>query len=745
MGLQSLLAKVGRSDPASVRHLVNVLDEEGRSCLVLAARGGHVHAAALLLSNGADVTSQPPTCKAGKHGTALHEAAARCHVDLANMLLSYGANPFLANAGGVTPVEAAKLAGSARIVEAFYARARWRGELLVRWTGFFGASWKKRTVVVMDHYPFTGTPGSPPQGRTQLWIEAEGKPAEAPRARMWLDGSSTFVRDADALLCLHADHPSPPSSTHVYWRRACGRPCVFLRSANSLPGSAPFAGFLSACSTAGGPHAGGGRAPIPLPAMSVGWLDGASGSPMPPATVLPGVPPLVQASSSTGGGGHSRTTSEQILPRPSTAHTQSISYGGAGSSGGGGTPPAARARPRSAIPAPQSPAQSDAWSASLAGGRPALGRAPLPTQLGAPPLPPPQQGAWAYAHTDANSARQGESDAEFAVRLATQSSGGGDAGSSGGGHSTPRTRNAPLQPPPPFEAAPSAPPDPSLLGSWAGPPPARPAAAPATMDAAEHELSEQRLTAKLCRRTAEVAALRQEVQVNRQMIDVRRRLNAMQSDTLRDVQRPQTHAAPRLGQQSSLFGAPAAPSLGHQSPAHAALETLRFGRNSSHVGAPAAPRQASQAAAQQGQAGPSRAAAGLSLLGAHAANSAPRQAAAGARQGRAESSAWEALCNPAAGHGGHGGGTERSAAAAAPWHRWTRDSGAAAGAGRSTNDEDDDAGCCVICLEAPRAAGFLHGDTVHRCVCRGCAPNIRVGDPCPLCRLSVERVLLGVY
>ncbi|KAG1662277.1 hypothetical protein FOA52_002166 [Chlamydomonas sp. UWO 241] len=56
----------------------------------------------------------------------------------------------------------------------------------------------------------------------------------------------------------------------------------------------------------------------------------------------------------------------------------------------------------------------------------------------------------------------------------------------------------------------------------------------------------------------------------------------------------------------------------------------------------------------------------------------------------------------------------------------------------------EDAGCCAICLEASPSAGFLHGDTVHR-VCRGCTPVACVGDPCPMCRLPVDRVLLGVY
>nr|BCL66252.1 hypothetical protein [Volvox reticuliferus] len=51
---------------------------------------------------------------------------------------------------------------------------------------------------------------------------------------------------------------------------------------------------------------------------------------------------------------------------------------------------------------------------------------------------------------------------------------------------------------------------------------------------------------------------------------------------------------------------------------------------------------------------------------------------------------------------------------------------------------------CIICLNAPKEVGFLHGDSVHRCVCRHCSERIAVGALCPLCRQPVERVL-GVY
>ena len=48
---------------------------------------------------------------------------------------------------------------------------------------------------------------------------------------------------------------------------------------------------------------------------------------------------------------------------------------------------------------------------------------------------------------------------------------------------------------------------------------------------------------------------------------------------------------------------------------------------------------------------------------------------------------------------------------------------------------------CVICQDAPALVGFLHGSTVHRCVCAPCADRIGVAGTCPVCRATVEKVL----
>ncbi|CAD7704820.1 unnamed protein product [Ostreobium quekettii] len=63
------------------------------------------------------------------------------------------------------------------------------------------------------------------------------------------------------------------------------------------------------------------------------------------------------------------------------------------------------------------------------------------------------------------------------------------------------------------------------------------------------------------------------------------------------------------------------------------------------------------------------------------------------------------------------------------------------GAGDGENDSDDD--ICVICLDGPKEAGFVHGDSVHRCVCNACADNMmrQQHRSCPVCRQNIEKVL----
>ncbi|PNH02666.1 hypothetical protein TSOC_011333 [Tetrabaena socialis] len=56
--------------------------------------------------------------------------------------------------------------------------------------------------------------------------------------------------------------------------------------------------------------------------------------------------------------------------------------------------------------------------------------------------------------------------------------------------------------------------------------------------------------------------------------------------------------------------------------------------------------------------------------------------------------------------------------------------------------------CCLVCLDAPREHGFLHGGSMHIGVCGGCAARLaaekrRRGSRllCPVCREPVERMV----
>lgn len=46
-------------------------------------------------------------------------------------------------------------------------------------------------------------------------------------------------------------------------------------------------------------------------------------------------------------------------------------------------------------------------------------------------------------------------------------------------------------------------------------------------------------------------------------------------------------------------------------------------------------------------------------------------------------------------------------------------------------------GMCVICWDSISAVGLQHGDTVHLCLCSGCADLVGPGQACPMCNQPV--------
>lgn len=57
-------------------------------------------------------------------------------------------------------------------------------------------------------------------------------------------------------------------------------------------------------------------------------------------------------------------------------------------------------------------------------------------------------------------------------------------------------------------------------------------------------------------------------------------------------------------------------------------------------------------------------------------------------------------------------------------------------------EDTDDNSKCIICMEQPKNATVIHGDTGHCCCCWPCAQVLKYrGDPCPICRAPIDHVI----
>ncbi|KAL4436738.1 hypothetical protein ABPG75_003877 [Micractinium tetrahymenae] len=72
---------------------------------------------------------------------------------------------------------------------------------------------------------------------------------------------------------------------------------------------------------------------------------------------------------------------------------------------------------------------------------------------------------------------------------------------------------------------------------------------------------------------------------------------------------------------------------------------------------------------------------------------------------------------------------------------------AGAGGSGSCNPFDADPDTCVVCLDAPATAGVLHGDSVHKCLCKDCAAMLKADkiENCPMCREKVDAYIMRVF
>lgn len=66
--------------------------------------------------------------------------------------------------------------------------------------------------------------------------------------------------------------------------------------------------------------------------------------------------------------------------------------------------------------------------------------------------------------------------------------------------------------------------------------------------------------------------------------------------------------------------------------------------------------------------------------------------------------------------------------------------------GQDSMEMDDD-NLCVVCLDKPKCCGFVHGTSMHRCVCQDCAKRLQEsGDGlCPVCRQKIEHVITDFF
>ena len=59
-----------------------------------------------------------------------------------------------------------------------------------------------------------------------------------------------------------------------------------------------------------------------------------------------------------------------------------------------------------------------------------------------------------------------------------------------------------------------------------------------------------------------------------------------------------------------------------------------------------------------------------------------------------------------------------------------------------SEDAVDDNCKCIICMELPKNATLIHGDSGHCCCCWTCAIILKQrGDPCPICRARIKKVI----
>lgn len=316
----SKLQKVISALQGSGRFLPSVhlkyIDKDGRTALQLAAARNFHSCARKLLECGADV--HYINTKELKSGTALHEATSHRHEAMAELLLTYGANPFMCNGLGRTCMDQAVMEESGNLLRRFEQMAKWKGTVAVKVNKLGGITtgFKARYLVVVPHIPFPTTTTTSAhqtqaqaltqpnlsQPKTQMWVYKDNS-AIAPKSRMWLDGASIVMTSPnDAVLRLHASHK--PLSGDLCVKHDRGY-CINLRIADATTASATaLEQFVSLVASGGGGVSVLDQAYPTMPSLAVPSLSSLSTTPRTSAPSTTWV-----------------TATHHLLPRPPVAPT----------------------------------------------------------------------------------------------------------------------------------------------------------------------------------------------------------------------------------------------------------------------------------------------------------------------------------------------------------------------------------------------------------------------------------------
>ncbi|GLC38078.1 hypothetical protein PLESTF_000313000 [Pleodorina starrii] len=737
-------------------------DKSGRTPLLVAASKNHYQVLQQLIRLGADLSYINP-CR-DSPGGALHEAAARRHEAAVELLLAAGANPFAANAAGRTALDEAVLSGHSGVVRAIEKYAEFSGTVAfkIRAMGGLSSKYKARWAVLMPYLPFRSGSGSkpaaaaaaaepqrpppPPPSRRLLWLYKD-KASVSPRCRLWVDGAVVETKGpagTDGSLRLHTSHGEPVGDLATTYSHGY---CVAFRPADLTPAAAAVHHRLvTLLSSPPPPPPPPSPSPLPQQQPQATGLPVAipnavpyPPTPPPPALAQPGAAtpppppppfyPLVAPVVAFGGG-----SVLLVPPPPPQAAAGGVPAPAAAAAvpQGGGVQP--QAYPGAAGPCPmasplslhqhqqqqqQQQRQRQATpgaagaapgaAAAAAAGRPrrgseesvsgAVSGAGEARPAGAAACEPAVLGRGRGGEVvgerfiEGMAALPGESDEAFAARLAS-------AISITSGHSQDNLfpqQQQPLQLQRSARSETAS--EPTSSSSNLAPPPFAAQTTP--------------------------GALRQQQR---------------QSDTALSHGPGAAAAASRLtsgdgGGGLSLINFHSDPGNGPQGgPAGASAASAAPSRSGGGVG----PQRPGAQRPAQGPRGDDDDDLDMDTVNALIA-AAGGAAAAGTPGGTPAAPQARSPCSAAAAPSAPPAYALDGHPAASP-HR----PAAAAAAPPSSPSPADSEWECIICLNAAKEVGFLHGDTVHRCVCRACSVHIEVGAPCPLCRQPVERVL-GVY